>query len=69
MPTKYMTIDGDMLDALCFKHYGRENAVAAVLEANPGLAEKGSVFEAGVVIVFPDLDETETETATVKLWD
>ena len=69
MSTKYMTIDGDMLDELCFKHYGREGAVTAVLEANPGLAEKGSVFEAGVVIEFPDLDETAEQTATVKLWD
>ncbi len=69
MSIKYMTIDGDMLDELCYRQYGREGAVTAVLEANPGLAEKGSVFEAGIVIVFPDLDETETETATVKLWD
>ncbi|WP_319778457.1 tail protein X [Maridesulfovibrio sp.] len=69
MSTKYMTIDGDMLDALCYKQYGREGAVTDVLEGNPGLAEKGTVFEAGVVIFFPDLDEAETETATIKLWD
>ncbi|MFW5499578.1 MULTISPECIES: tail protein X [unclassified Maridesulfovibrio] len=69
MSITYLTEDGDMLDALCYKQYGREDAVAAVLEANPGLANKGAVLKAGVTIVFPDLDETTEETATVKLWD
>ena len=59
-----------MLDELCFRQYGRENAVTAVLEANPGLAGLGSVLDAGVVIVFPDLDDTsEANTESVKLWD
>ncbi|CCO22234.1 tail protein X [Maridesulfovibrio hydrothermalis] len=68
---KYLTADKDMLDALCFKFYGREDAVTAVLEANPGLGRKGPVLEAGITIIFPDLPEatTEPDTATVKLWD
>lgn len=38
---KYLTKDDDMLDAICAKHYGRTaGAVEAVLEANPGLANK-----------------------------
>lgn len=69
MSTKYLSINGDMLDALCYKQYGRESAVTDVLEANPGLAAKGSVLEAGVVIVFPDLDEITKEIVNVKLWD
>ncbi|NDV27706.1 tail protein X [Desulfovibrio sp. JC010] len=69
MSTTYMTIDGDMLDELCYRQYGREGAVTAVLEANPGLAAKGTKFEAGVVIIFPDLDETAEQAATIKLWD
>ncbi|OEU69157.1 MAG: phage tail protein [Desulfovibrio sp. S3730MH75] len=66
---RYVAIDGDMLDDLCFKQYGRENAVTAILEANPGLAGKGPILTAGTVVVFPDLEETAEENTTVKLWD
>lgn len=66
---KYLTADGDMLDALCYKQYGRESAVVDVLEANPGLADKGPVLQAGIVIEFPDLDAQDKTAATIKLWD
>ncbi len=66
---RYVAKDGEMLDELCFKQYGRENAATAVLEANPGLAGKGPILKAGTVIVFPDLEETAEESSTVKLWD
>lgn len=66
---RYKTIDGDVLDALCMTQYGRTvGVVEAVLEANPGLAELGPVYEAGVEVVFPDLPEPEPEHG-VSLWD
>lgn len=69
MAQKYRTRDGDMLDAICFRHYGRSSgAVEAVLEANTGLADKGPVLAAGELIVLPDLPES-FEQKTVKLWD
>jgi phage tail protein X len=65
----YRTKDGDMLDWICAKHYGRTSgAVEAVLEANPGLADLGPVYEAGTLIQLPILPATES-AATVKLWD
>lgn len=68
MPFEYTTKDGDMLDDICWRHYGRSDAGPAVLEANRGLADLGPVYAAGIVILLPDLPETST-TATIKLWD
>ena len=53
---RYRTRDGDSLDAVCWRHYGRQaGAVEAVLEANPGLSEVGPVLPAGFVLGLPDL--------------
>ena len=66
----YRTSDGDVLDDVCRRFYGREaGAVEAVLEANPGLAELGPVLPAGTVIELPDLPRPLETIPTVKLWD
>lgn len=65
---KYLTRDGDMLDAICYKHYGRESAAVEVMEANPGLADAGTVLTAGIIIELPDLPQAPEKT-TVTLWD
>lgn len=66
----YRTRDGDVIDAVCRRYYGRESgAVEAVLEANPGLAELGSVLPAGMLIELPDLPRPLETIDTVKLWD
>ena len=64
----YVTKDGDVLDAICWKYYGSTTGmVEKVLEANRHLAELGSIFAAGVKIILPDLTQEE-ETESVKLW-
>ena len=64
----YVTKDGDVLDAICWKYYGgTSGTVEKVLEANRHLAELGSIFAAGVKIILPDLTQEE-ETESVKLW-
>ena len=69
MPRTYRTRDGDTLDWICWKHYGRQSgAVEAVLDANPGLADQGPVLAAGVPIALPDLAPAAA-TAVVRLWD
>ena len=66
----YVTADGDMLDAICERHYGpRPGASEAVLEVNPGLAGQGPVLPAGVRIDLPELAETPPERGSVRLWD
>lgn len=68
MSTKYVTREGDMLDDICRRIYGKQEAgqVEAVLEANPGLASQGFVLPSGLLIVFPDLP-AKTD-GTVRLW-
>jgi len=58
-----------MLDAICYKFYGRESAAVDVLKANPGLADKGPVFTAGIIINLPALATPATPSKTVRLWD
>ena len=64
----YITKDGDVLDAICFKYYGSTlGIVEKVLEANRHLSELGAVFAAGTKIVLPDLTPKE-EVEGIKLW-
>ena len=64
---RYRAVAGDVLDAVCWRHYGRENTVPAVLAANPGLADATPVLPAGVVIDLPDLSTPPARTV-VRLW-
>lgn len=66
----YSTSDGDMADEIAFKQYGTTagRVVEQLLDANPGLADRGPVLPAGVVIVLPGIDVTAKATGT-KLWD
>ncbi len=67
---RYRAKQGDMLDAICKAHYGTEAAVAAVLDANPGLADLGPVLPAGRVIVLPDLPQAAgSRRQPVRLWN
>ncbi|HYG91218.1 MAG TPA: tail protein X [Azospirillum sp.] len=69
---KYITRQGDQVDAICWRYYGRENAAEAVFEANPRLADHGLILPAGIEIELPDLEAptaTTSGAAIVKLWD
>lgn len=60
---------GDTLDALCYRRYGRtEGVVEAVLAVNPGLAELGAVLLHGTAVELPVV-ESSTVSETVNLWD
>lgn len=66
----YRTRAGDMLDELCWRHYGRQaGAVEAVLAANPGLADHGPRLPADLRIELPNLPEPRRDLALVRLWD
>jgi len=69
MATLYRTRDGDMVDEICWRFYGdRTGAAEAVLEANPGLADRGAILPAGLTVTLPDL-RTPQAPAVVRLWD
>ena len=63
------TVDGDVLDEICWRHYGREDAVPAVLVANPGLSEQGPALAGGLIVALPDLPDPAPVMAAVRLWD
>lgn len=68
---QYVTKQGDMIDAVCFKHYGTTSrgVVEAVLEANIGLADEGATLDPGIVIVLPDFGGNEKESdQPIRLW-
>ena len=67
---RYRTKDGDMLDWICWRHYGQQaRAVEAVLKANPGLSGAGPILPAGLVIELPELPQPNQGIDTVRLWD
>lgn len=69
MAQEIRTRQGESVDALCWRHYGRTlGAVEAVLLANPGLARHGLVLPQGLLVLMPDLKATPKKT-TVTLWD
>lgn len=65
--TTYLTREGDVLDALCWRYYGREDVVTKVLDTNPGLAEQGPVLVAGIYIRLPDVKSPVKQL--ISLWD
>jgi phage tail protein X len=70
MNAHYRTRSGDVLDAICWRHYGRESALVAVLEANLGLASFGPHLPAGLLITLPALAAPPSAAAaTIRLWD
>lgn len=70
MADQKRTQQNDTVDALCWRHYGRTaGVVEAVLEANPGLADKGPVLPSGLLVTLPELQAAAPERQMVNLWD
>ena len=65
----YTTQDGDMLDAICHRHYGQGNvALSFVLDANPGISAYGPTLPRGISIHLPVLPNQEKKKV-IQLWD
>jgi len=66
--SQYRTKQGDLLDAICAKHYpSLAGVVEQVLEANINLASYGAVLPAGLLIELPEIRQTQTSNA-ITLW-
>lgn len=66
---KVYALQGDNLDAICARYYGRTGGVVeTVLKANPGLSELGVVLPHGTAVELPETDSA-AKTETVNLWD
>lgn len=61
---------GDTVDALCWRHYGRSSGIVeAVLEMNAGLADYGLILPHGLVVEIPDKPATTPTAPLLQLWD
>ena len=69
MAISYRTKQGDMIDMICHRQYGRSvGAVEAVLEANRDLSLRSAIMPPGIEIILPDLAPIPTPQP-IKLWD
>jgi len=69
MATTLRAIQGDTVDAICWRHYGRTAAVTeAVLDANPGLADLGAQIPQGTLVNLPE-EAPQPQRQMVNLWD
>lgn len=67
--TSTRALQGETLDALCWRLYGRTAGVTeAVLEANPGLADLGPLLPQGHRVLLPD-QAPQPQRQAVALWD
>lgn len=68
MAQTYLTRDGETLDAIAYRVYGTEQAVHAILAANPGAADQPTRLPAGLTLTLPDAASTTSQPATIRLW-
>ncbi|CAA0097526.1 Uncharacterised protein [BD1-7 clade bacterium] len=67
----YQTQPNDMIDAICTRQYpgiDPDQAINAVLDANPGLAAHGPILPDSIIIQLPEITATEIR-ASIQLWD
>lgn len=70
MSNLYVTKEGDMIDAICWKYYAKGQqalAVEHVYAANLGLADYGPILKAGITIVLPTLPYPKA-TPVIRIW-
>ena len=67
----YICKQGDVLDAICYQHYGTEHGTTElVLNGNPSLCSYGTHLPHGLVIELPLLNTNpETFAQQVSLWE
>lgn len=69
MTVHYITRENEMLDYICFKHYGYSSgSVEIVLEENHGLADYGSFLPEGLKIRLPIIQE-QLKKSKLKVWE
>jgi len=69
MTIYYLTKEGEMLDLICWKHYGfTDGVVELVLAENLGLAEYGSFLPPGLKIKLPTIQKA-VQKSKLKVWE
>lgn len=69
MTTTVRAIEGDTVDQICMRYFGRTAGVTeAVYENNPGLAELGPVLPRGTLVRLPQQAPPPVKQG-IQLWD
>lgn len=67
--TAYVTVRGDVLDAIAHRLMGGADRVVALMEANRHAAHLPAVLPAGLTLTIPAVAEAAAPTvAPVRLW-
>lgn len=71
MMTQYRTKDGDVIDQICFEHYGQTADVTeAVMKLNAHLLAYGDHLPSGLIVQLPAVEIQETpQSDSINLWD
>lgn len=70
MQTIVRANQGDTVDLICWRYYGRTGRVTErVYEANPGLCELGPILPHGHPVTLPALETSKPITKTLQLWE
>lgn len=65
----YQVTDEKTLEEVCFRFYGRSDAVVDVLKQRPELSFLGRVLEEGTRIDLPEVAVTSVTETVIRLWD
>jgi phage tail protein X len=66
---KIYALQGDTVDAICWRYYGRtQGVVEQVYSRNVGLADTGAILPHGQPVELPDVTAAP-QRETVNLWD
>ena len=69
MDAVVVTREGDTVDFIAWRHYGRDGLADAVYDANEHLAAYGPILPAGIEVRLPEDVATAPEAAAPALWD
>ncbi len=68
MATEVIARQGDMVDLICWRHYGYTAEITEqVIDANPGLADRGPILPHGLAVILPD--PVSKPAPAIQLWD
>ncbi|WP_413742291.1 tail protein X [Sodalis sp. RH15] len=66
---KIYALQGDTVDAICWRCYGRtQGVVEQVFAVNAGLADLGAILPHGTALELPDIPNAAVKES-LQLWD
>ena len=63
----YITKEGDVLDWICWKHYGTISVLEKVMETNSKITDER--LAAGIEVKLPYIETAKKNKGEIKLWN